>query len=316
MDEYVSALAVVDDGEGNILYAGGNFWEAGGEAANFVAQWNGTKWSPMGDGTNNIVHVLLAPSAGGFKDLYAGGDFSQAGGKDVNHIASWNGSTWSDLDGGMNEGASVYAMTMYDDGQGDALYVGGFFNKAGSKSANNIAKWDGDAWSKLRGGVEFEVRGLAVLNDVLYVAGIGQGSMAAWDGVNAKWLEYKSEVYGEIFALAQFNDKTEVGKALYVAGGFDEIGSLPCEVENIARWGPDVTGGCEPSLCHYKLKKNSKKRKGCKTCPKKGDIIVSEFECFELGECPKKLKIAQIPCPGGGEGFCKKIKGKRDSCGG
>ena len=37
----VHALAV----SGSTLYAGGNFTTAGGNAANYIAQWNGSSWS-------------------------------------------------------------------------------------------------------------------------------------------------------------------------------------------------------------------------------------------------------------------------------
>ena len=43
---YVSALAV----SGGTLYAGGNFTTAGGSAANYIAQWNGSSWSALGSG--------------------------------------------------------------------------------------------------------------------------------------------------------------------------------------------------------------------------------------------------------------------------
>ena len=42
----VAALAV----SGGTLYAGGNFTTAGGSAANYIAQWNGSSWSALGSG--------------------------------------------------------------------------------------------------------------------------------------------------------------------------------------------------------------------------------------------------------------------------
>ena len=49
----VSALAV--DGDGN-LYAGGCFTTAGGTAANYIAQWDGAAWSPLGSGMGDDVY--------------------------------------------------------------------------------------------------------------------------------------------------------------------------------------------------------------------------------------------------------------------
>jgi hypothetical protein len=44
---------------------------------------------------------------------------------------------------------SVNTLVAFDDGSGPALIVGGSFNKAGEVFANNIAKWNGTAWSTL-----------------------------------------------------------------------------------------------------------------------------------------------------------------------
>jgi hypothetical protein len=71
MSEFVSALAV----SGSTLYAGGYFTMAGGSAANYIAQWNGSNWSALGAGMNNDV-VALAVSG---STLYAGGGFTTAG---------------------------------------------------------------------------------------------------------------------------------------------------------------------------------------------------------------------------------------------
>ncbi|RJP33673.1 MAG: hypothetical protein C4547_11920 [Phycisphaerales bacterium] len=67
--------------------------------------------------------------------------------------------------------------------------------------------------------------------------------------------------------------------------------------------------------CQYKLKKNSKAKKGCGSCPRKGDLFASETSCEDVKDCKKKISLKQVACPDGGQGFCKKIKGKLDSCG-
>ncbi|MFH0983162.1 MAG: hypothetical protein V2A79_16705, partial [Planctomycetota bacterium] len=48
---------------------------------------------------------------------------------------------------GMND--YVWALTVFDDGTGPALYAGGGFTTAGGVSANYIAKWNGTQWSAL-----------------------------------------------------------------------------------------------------------------------------------------------------------------------
>ena len=65
----VDALAVFDDqsGGGPALYVGGNFNSAGGIAANRIAKWDGTTWSPLGSGISGFVYALtgFGHSSGG-----------------------------------------------------------------------------------------------------------------------------------------------------------------------------------------------------------------------------------------------------------
>jgi hypothetical protein len=187
----VSALAIYN-GE---LIAGGTFLSAGGVAVNNIARWNGTSWSPLGDGLTNdqppyaIVNALIVYNG----ELIAGGWFAKADGAPVGNIARWNGTGWSALASGVvtsdSTPATVRALTIFD----GALIVGGHFGSAGGVPANNIARWDGTGWSALGGGVtgvsgsESSVQTLAVYKNQLVVGG---SFMAAggWPSSNlARW---------------------------------------------------------------------------------------------------------------------------------
>jgi hypothetical protein len=77
MNSYVGALAVA----GGMLYAGGEFTNAGDLAANSIAQWNGSIWWPLGSGVafgNGERPFVYALAVTG-NTLYAGGEFSIAG---------------------------------------------------------------------------------------------------------------------------------------------------------------------------------------------------------------------------------------------
>ena len=67
------ALGVAGNGD---VYAGGDFTTAGGAAANRIARWNGTAWSPLGTGVSNVVNGLTVGPTG---KLYVGGAFTTTG---------------------------------------------------------------------------------------------------------------------------------------------------------------------------------------------------------------------------------------------
>lgn len=147
VDDWVLALAVRREAQGEALYAGGMFLNAGGTPASRVARWDGHAWSalsgPSGNGVNAPVYALTSLGAGAGSQLFAGGDFTQAGGTKVDHVARWDGATWSALEGPFGEGVSsrVYALAAFDDGSGPAIWVGGNFASAGAIGSSYLARW-------------------------------------------------------------------------------------------------------------------------------------------------------------------------------
>ena len=91
----------------------------------------------------------------------------------ANYVARWDGMAWTAVGGGTNY--QVDALTVYDDGGGPALHVGGQFTMAGDVDANKVAKWDGSSWAALGSGMNLLVRDLTVHDDgngpVLYAGG-------------------------------------------------------------------------------------------------------------------------------------------------
>ncbi|MCP4657767.1 MAG: hypothetical protein GY856_20355, partial [bacterium] len=184
--------------------------------------------------------------------LYAGGWFRTAGGTAVNHIAKWDGTAWSALrgSGGTGTDGAVYALAVYDDGTGEALYAGGWFRTAGGVEANLVAKWDGTAWSALTapGGAGIDgqvVQALAVYDDgsgeALYAAGrlttaggITANRILKWDVsvLTTRRPAGDAPFHGGTLAWAVYDDGT--GEALYAAGRFTAAGGI--EVNHVARW--------------------------------------------------------------------------------
>jgi hypothetical protein len=93
----IRVLAIDNEG---ILYAGGNFDEAGGNTANRIATWDGTNWGTLGAGTSGFVEAIAIDE----ETIYIGGNFGEAGGETVNRIARWNKNTssWSAVENGLS----------------------------------------------------------------------------------------------------------------------------------------------------------------------------------------------------------------------
>lgn len=196
---HVHAMTVFDDGSGQALYAGGSFTTAGGVAANNIARWDGVKWSPLGSGISLhwdqvVVHALEVFDDGTGPMLYACGQFALAGGQTVNNIARWNGTNWAPLGEGLNESATAFAMSVFDDGSGPALYVGGIISTAGGQSIQSMARWNGSEWTPLStDGMSGLFTSFAVFDDgkgdgpALYVGGYILFAGQSYNHSTAKW---------------------------------------------------------------------------------------------------------------------------------
>jgi len=243
----VRALEVFDDGSGPGLYVGGAFDTAGSDEieANNIARWDGRQWSPLGAGVAGIgigggVFGLSASDGGfgGAPALYVGGVFTEVDDINANLVARWDGQAWSALGSGIDPcDSTVVAVLVVDQPSaiGPALYAGGDFHEAGGVSVRSIARWDGDSWSALGGGVFGSVSALAVYDDgrgpALYVAGnfqhagvITAEGITRWNGVS--WSSVGGVADGEIFDLAVLETPFDDGPVLYAGGLFSLAGGV------------------------------------------------------------------------------------------
>ena len=247
---------------GTDLYAGGYFdsvcgnivCNAGGSEVNYIAKWNGSSWSTVGNGLNGYVYALAVSG----DDLYAAGAFTEvcgnetcdSGNSPANHIARWTASGWSGLGDGLDD--YVYALAV----SGTDLYAGGDFAQicgdgacsAGNTPANHVAKWNGSSWSALGNGVRKDpalvaVNALAVSGTTVYAGGgfrdvcgdvtCTNGNtrvnyIAKWDG--SAWSGLQIGVNGFVTALA-----IDAGD-LYAGGTFFQLcGSSECANSDVNR---------------------------------------------------------------------------------
>src|SRR5262245_55097123 len=190
------------------LIAGGFFTEAGGQAANHIARWDGTSWQPLGAGMNNNVYALTVYNG----ELIAAGYFTTAGAVAAAHIARWNGSTWQTLGNGINDW--VISLAVYN----GELIAGGYFSVAGGVAASRIAKWNGSSWSAMGSGTNAEVvamtvfpGGLAVGGRFTSAGGLAATRIASWNG---SWHTMSSGMDGIVSSLMSYHNE------LYAGGGF------------------------------------------------------------------------------------------------
>ncbi|MGZ4065709.1 MAG: beta strand repeat-containing protein, partial [Bacteroidia bacterium] len=211
---YIYAIAVV----GTKIYVGGDFTTAQGAGTyGGVACWNTAtnSWSNLGtgaSGSNKTVYSLLYDAANNL--LYAGGEFTSMSGTAAANIAAYNlgTGTWSALGSGcttLPAGSAsgttvgVYALTQC----GTNIYAGGRFVNAGGVASNNIAAWNGSAWSTLTSGGQAGVMNITVVGPNV--------ACAVWDA--------------GVMAL------TSDGTNVYAGGDFDKAGGVT-GYHNIGCW--------------------------------------------------------------------------------
>ncbi len=231
----VYALAQFDDGAGTSLYAGGNFSIVGEDSGTNLARWNGQEWASVAGELDGQVRSLHVFDDGSGPALFVGGNFTEVDGVAASGVARWDGLSWSALGqgvGGGNGNLAVLALTNFDDGIGDKLFVGGTFTLAGGAPASRIATWDGAEWSAVGAGVDGSafggVRAFAVRQtgneSALYVSGtffeagnLSARHLARWDGT--AWSPEGPPFDRTIRALAVFNDAD--GPTLHAGGDFE-----------------------------------------------------------------------------------------------
>ena len=182
---------------------------------------------------NSTVSALAVSGT----SLYAGGVFLTAGGKSAYGIAKWDGSAWSALTPTLGSGLGMYSWVYALAVSGTNLYAGGRISTAGDNWANNIAKWDGSAWSALGSGMNDCVYALAVSGTNLYAGGsftnaggITASRIVKWNG--SAWSALGSGMNSGVSALLA------TGTDLYAGGSFTKAGGNTANY--FAKWDGSV----------------------------------------------------------------------------
>ncbi len=254
----IASFAEFDSGNGPELYIAGSFTQAGSTPVRGIARWTGSGWADVGGGVTGAGGsggsggTIVVHDDGSGPALYAAGNFVDAGGVPCSSVARWDGTAWSAVGGGV--GGSCFGAAVHDDGTGPALYVSGNFTTCGfaATPCSNLAKWDGQQWSDVGGGVVGPFSGgcctygLASFDDgsgpALFIGcdpGIAGGSVPA-QGI-VKWNGTQFQTLGSGLTNGPFNFAAlmipwndGLGPALLVGGDFRDAGGVVCN--HIASW--------------------------------------------------------------------------------
>jgi trimeric autotransporter adhesin len=177
----VTSLCAYDDGLGSgpDLYVGGFFAEAGDvQGTSRIARWTGTSWAVVGGGLQPHVNESTIAMTARNHELFVGGSFVTAGNVlGTRCLAKWNGAQWSSLNAQLALGERVQCLKFHDDGSGEALFIGGWFNGIGTSAATHLARWDGQSFSAVSGPIVTEagngpdIRELEEFKGDLFVGG-------------------------------------------------------------------------------------------------------------------------------------------------
>jgi hypothetical protein len=229
------------------LVVGGSRGAAEPPQKPLLGLWDGTDWSEFHDEFEGTVAPVLLASAVYDGDLYIGGRFARirlpdgGGGQVVTesvNVMGFDGSAFFSVGGGVNRSSSpvsqVLALKAFDNGDGEALYIGGRFDQSvGGTPLFAVAKWDGTTLSAVGAGFPMpsEVRAFEVHDDgagpALYAVGtftadtLGVPMRRFAKLVGDDWVEVAGGVGENPNRARALPDGS-----LAVAGSFTEVGAV------------------------------------------------------------------------------------------
>lgn len=152
---------------GNKLVAAGAFSDA--PAYNYwrLAQFDGTSWSPVGNGVRG--NLSAAQDMIVYKDtLYIAGAFPKSDGNAGNNIMKWDGTQL--LDAGFGEFCdygAIWKMLIFK----NRLYAFGGFSCAAGQKSFGIAYYENGTWTVPQDSVDNLITSAVVYNNTIYIGG-------------------------------------------------------------------------------------------------------------------------------------------------
>lgn len=238
---FATDCVVTDNGD---MIAGLRIDFAGGAVTGFLSRWNGSTWTSVGGGVNDLIRVVELDTNG---DVLVGGWFTHTtDGLLVNGLARWDGSQWHAYGPEFTPGVRFgYPEAILPLGNGELVVAGSFLQAGGTLPAGRVARWDGTAWQFMGalytdnpGSTVISVQALAQLQDGSIVAGgnfrnADNGTVvnhiARWDGF--AW----QPMAGGVSPSASVQALVKLPSGDLIAGGtFGQAGGVAAN--RIARW--------------------------------------------------------------------------------
>jgi trimeric autotransporter adhesin len=213
----------------SIALFNGSIIIGGSSSAQGIYLYSGNKWLLVDNLLDNPIQDIEIWNS----KVFVGGEFDKAGLFPAGKVAYWDGD-WHPMQGGLsssNPAATTEVLAIKS--SVDAVYVGGYFNFAGTTPANFIARWDGVDWSSLGSGLNERVSSIETDGSNVYAGGSftdagGQPAshIAKWNGTS--WETLGSGLKSDVKAIKIINGE------LYAGGTFNVNNPVPGR--GFAKW--------------------------------------------------------------------------------
>ncbi len=153
----------------NKLVVSGNFDDYPTGNYDRLAQFDGTSWSPLGNGLRGGLSACQTVAI--YKDtLYIGGAFSKGAGNAGNYLMKWDGSQL--LDAGFSDTFCGYGAIWKLLPYRDRLYAFGGINCAAGQKAHGVAYYENGKWTVPNDSIDNSaIFDAVVYKDAIYIGG-------------------------------------------------------------------------------------------------------------------------------------------------
>lgn len=132
-------LCVFDDGQGPVLYVGGEFVVAGGAQTAHLGRWDGERWlDPLPGAPDGRVTLVRPMELDGKVELVVGGAFKHMGSLLSSNLVRWDGTAWKPMATSMDLGVNSMIPVPGTPAHAPQWYFGGPFRTSSSQQSHVV----------------------------------------------------------------------------------------------------------------------------------------------------------------------------------